>query len=1372
VLSGQVVKFSTESGFAAFGSPSALTDSSGTANVVMSPATTTTSGADKVVVTATIDKVTVTASIGFSVIAGTVAQPSIKVTLSSASIAIDKTATVTAVVRDASGVGLSGQIVNFITSAGLGAFSAPSAITDSNGVATVTLRPNDATSVGADKVVGSVTLTTTSLTDSAVFQIAQAGTVPQATLTLSVSSTSVTGSGPTDVTAILKDSSGIGVPNQIVQFSTLGAFSSLSSPSALTDTTGTAKVTLKPASATASGADTVVGTTTLNSKTLTANAVFQVIPGSVVQPTLSVDLSSTGLTANSPITAKATLKDSAGAPLANQIVQFTTVSSLGVFSAPSALTDSTGVASVTLRPASNTTIGADRAVATASLVISGVTTSLTNSAAFQVTPVVVAQPTLTVTLSSTTITSASPANVTAVLKDSNGIGVAGQIVQFSTFAGLGVFSAQSALTDGSGVATVTLRPQSGLTSGADRVTASSVVSSTALSASAVFQLAAGSVPQPTISVAVSSTTVTNASSTTVTATVKDASNNALSGQVVQFSTSSGLGALSAPSGLTDLTGTTSVTLRPATSTTVGADRVVASTSVTSIALSDSKAFEVKSASASTPSLAVSLSSTNVTVASPGTVVATLTDSLGSGIPNQIVTFTTAGGLGKLGVATALTGADGKTTAVQLQPATATTTGADRVVATTTVNGTALSANAVFQATSVVVGQPTLSVSLCSGTPCVATTTVSAGSPATVKAVANDSTGAGVAGQVVQFASAGSLGAFSAPSALTDATGSAVVTLRPATNSTAGADQVVATTTVNSTALTASVGYQLTPTLVSISSFSSDLASGSSLSAYGQANLTVSLSGVSATSPVTVTLSSTCVAKSKATLTPSSVTTSTGTATFTYRDGGCGSTDTVDSLQVSVSGSTATSSLSLPLTPPSVTSISFSSALPTNIYLKGSGYTESALITFQVRDSAGNGVPGKDVKLSLVNSAGKATIDSQPDTTVVTKTSDSSGNVTVRVNSGTVPTALRVSAVLGSISTVSSSLSVAVGLPSQLNFSLDQAIRNIEGFDNDGTVNTYTVIASDRLGNPVPDGTAVNFVAEGGQIVANQLTAAVLGIAQASARYASASPRPADGRVTILAYALGEESFIDANGDNIFTPAEDFQDLGDLFISRPYLAGYNQLVGASGTAAPYPADQLIGETAANGTVCKSHTSPILVLDATIPSRPNTCDGNWGKAYVRRAIETVLSTSTANPVWGIRPSGFQYAPGGLCENKANFDSPSVSRTYYTVQGSTLFGVPSSGGTLSFFASDSNTNRFNPLPAGTTVSVRSTSGLSATVNGGSPVPSTYSPTSVTLGYTWNGVTSGTITISFTTPKGLVTSVGVYLDQGAAPPGYSACP
>ena len=133
---------------------------------------------------------------------------------------------------------------------------------------------------------------------------------------------------------------------------------------------------------------------------------------------------------------------------------------------------------------------------------------------------------------------------------------------------------------------------------------------------------------------------------------------------------------------------------------------------------------------------------------------------------------------------------------------------------------------------------------------------------------------------------------------------------------------------------------------------------------------------------------------------------------------------------------------------------------------------------------------------------------------VVRSSDALGRVTVRVNSGTLPTPVRVAAtiVASTVSTVSSNLSVAVGLPSQLNFSFSQGTRNIEGYNIDGTPNTYQIIAADRSGNPVPVGTSINFVAEGGQIEAIRQTAIVSGIARTTANFVSAEPRPVDGTI--------------------------------------------------------------------------------------------------------------------------------------------------------------------------------------------------------------------------------------------------------------------
>lgn len=658
--------------------------------------------------------------------------------------------------------------------------------------------------------------------------------------------------------------------------------------------------------------------------------------------------------------------------------------------------------------------------------------------------------------------------------------------------------------------------------------------------------------------------------------------------------------------------------------------------------------------------------------------------------------------------------------------------------------------------------------------------VTAASPAIVTAKVESTAGAAIPGQVVNFSTENSRGTFSANSALTDGNGLATVTLTPSSTATAGADNVKVSVTVGSKTASASAGFQLTATDVSIASFTSDIGA-ATLDAYGQTALTVTLAGATAGTPVSITVSSACVSKGKATLTPTTATTSTGSAVFTYRDNGCGATDRVDGLQASVIGTAANASLQLNLTSPQAASISFVSATPETIFLKGSGFVENSNVTFQVRDANGAGVPGQSVLLEPTTLAGGLLIDGG--SVPVTKQTDSDGKVIVRVNAGTVPTPVRIKATLQaatSISTVSSSLAIAVGLPSQNNFSLSQRTINIEGWDIDGTTNAYTVIASDRMGNPVPAGTAVNFVAEGGQVEAIRFVALSNGLSSAVANFQSSSPRPSDGRITILAYALGEESFLDSNGNNVFDAGEDYQDLGDVFLDRLFNGTYNALE-----------DQFISLGVSGTDACRVATSSLLQLTAASPSRAtsetgaslSTCVAGWGRAYVRKAVQTVLSTSAARPMWGTAwPAGAFSAttcPAGvpLLTGYTASDAP-VRSTFFPFGTAPISNLGKTG-VISFFAADANpivagdlrSGAFNPMAAGTVVSLASTAGLAVSVAGGSPVPSTATPSSVAISYGFDDTaTEGTVTVTFTTPGRFSTSIAQRLVRGA--PTGTLCP
>jgi hypothetical protein len=954
--------------------------------------------------------------------------------------------------------------------------------------------------------------------------------------------------------------------------------------------------------------------------------------------------------------------------------------------------------------------------------------------------------TMTVAVSGA-VTPSSPATVTITLKDSTGAGVANKLVTLDTkLKSFAVVSPTSVTTGSDGTATATLTAISGA-SGADEVIAAADLGGTStLQGTAAFTVKGAS---SSITASASTTTVKRSAPVTFTASVHDSAGAAVAGQLVNFSSANGLVSFSAQSALTDSSGNAQVLVTPQDPTTNAADVLIATTTVNNAPIQSSVAVNLV---AEVPSLVLSLSSSSVSTSSPATVRAAFKDPSGNPLVGKIVSFTST--LGAFDVASAVTDSQGVASAT-LSPKTTSTAGADTITAQGTYNGASTTASAVVTfVASTSSGNPVLVLALSS-------TTVTAAAPATATATLTDASGKPIVGQVINFSSVGGLASFNVSTALTDAQGSASVTLTPASSTSAGADNVKAATTYAGQQLQVSKGFTVQATDVSITSFTSGV---QSLSAYGQTSLSIVLSGASVTAPVNLSISSACAAAGKATVSPQTTSATSNTVVVQYTDNGCGALQTADQLQVSVVGTATTKQLSLPIAAPAVSSLAFNKAVPTVIYLKGSGLGEASIVSFQVRDAAGNPLPNQDVKLSLLTTAGGVTMEGG--TADITRTSDASGLVSARINSGTVPTPVRVAATLvsnSSVATVSSGLSVAVGLPSELNFSLSEATRNIEGYDIDGTANTYSIIASDRVGNPVPAGTSINFVTTGGQIEATSQTQLLNGLARTSVNYVSSDPRPTDGRVTVTAYALGEESFLDLNGNNIWDSGEPFQDLGNVFIDRNLNGTYD----ASG------GDQYIPLSVNNSSACQAPTNSLLALDNSIPSMPNTCDGTWsgaGHVYVRRALQTVLSTSSARPLWLSVPSTAK-----LCSNSTvalRTDATTATTTFNEVSGADLVyvGTTSTKGSLSFIVADANPVRLNPMAAGTTIAVAGTTNFSVTLAGGSPVPSSLDATGASVNYEFqNGETVGTLTLTIKSPSGFGTSVSVGVQAVAT---TTACP
>lgn len=294
-------------------------------------------------------------------------------------------------------------------------------------------------------------------------------------------------------------------------------------------------------------------------------------------------------------------------------------------------------------------------------------------------------------------------------------------------------------------------------------------------------------------------------------------------------------------------------------------------------------------------------------------------------------------------------------------------------------------------------------------------------------------------------------------------------------------------------------------------------------------------------PTSVSFSSSCVLSNSASI-DSPVTSLSGTASSTFQNSSCsGNSERDDQITATVvaGNQSITANLDFSLASQTLANLSFVSAEPTSIRIKGTGGTgssESSLITFKVSDANGQAIAQQQVDFSLDTSVGGISF-SNGDTTI-SNTSNSSGLVSASVLSGTIPTPVRVLATaMGtddeSVTTQSEQLSINTGLPQQLGFSASASISNPEAGDFNGEKVSITTYASDSFGNPAPDDTTINFTAEGGQIVSSCLT--VNGAC--SVEWTSASPRVPDHRITILAYALGHETFFDTNGNNIFDDAD-------------------------------------------------------------------------------------------------------------------------------------------------------------------------------------------------------------------------------------------
>jgi hypothetical protein len=640
--------------------------------------------------------------------------------------------------------------------------------------------------------------------------------------------------------------------------------------------------------------------------------------------------------------------------------------------------------------------------------------------------------------------------------------------------------------------------------------------------------------------------------------------------------------------------------------------------------------------------------------------------------------------------------------------------------------------------------PTLTLTLTSAAG-TAVTSISSTAPVTVSAVLLNAAGAPVANQLVTFTADPLLVSMipASGTALTNTAGVATIKISPANIATTGAANITATAQMTAagiaTPVTGMVGFSIGAVAVTVSNpvFGTGAVA---LSANGttSVSVTVSSAGVPVTAAQVVNFSSPCASSGKATLS-TGIATVNGIATASYLDKGCAGNDTITA---TVGAGLATSSSVLVVTPPVAGSLGFTSAIPMNIALQGSGGITTSQVIFTVMDSGGLPLSGQTVSFALSTTIGGITLTSP------TGISNALGQVVATVNSGTVSTPVQVKAsmtVAGLvISTQSSALSITTGMSDQAGFSLSATTHAIEGLIYDGATAALTIRLADHFKNPPPDGTTVTFTAEAGGIVGTCNTIA----GACTSTYTSQGLRPSNGRVTVQAVAVGDETFVDINGNGVADSVAELVDINGVSTDMDEaFVDYNE-DGIRQANEPFTDFNLdaaftVKDGKFNGIYCNSALTPLICAATKTLS-------------VRSSTVIVLSGSTATitaPAAIVLPACTPTGPGApvtpiikVVDVNGNAMPAGTKVDITSTAGSfapVAYVVPDSIGCVSGVNC--------PAAVGTTTF----GDIKFSIQSGGIFTAGIPPALGTC--TLPAVRSGTMTVTVTTPKGVITKANI---------------
>ena len=421
---------------------------------------------------------------------------------------------------------------------------------------------------------------------------------------------------------------------------------------------------------------------------------------------------------------------------------------------------------------------------------------------------------------------------------------------------------------------------------------------------------------------------------------------------------------------------------------------------------------------------------------------------------------------------------------------------------------------------------------------------------TAKVKVTDKAGNAISGAIVTFSGTGVVFGTTNGAVLTNADGEASISVKPESLNINGAYQISATTEYNGTsAASQAKSFTLQAAnivLVGMAAATTDLESGAST------NITLKTQDANTKvnqNNVTVNFSASC-----GTFEPAIVASSNqGDITTSYKAIGTDGKLCEGKQTIRASGSNIPESkVEVNIAATEANSLVYTTTNAVNLGIKNSGSAASGQIEFTLY---ANGTPAanKDVNIELVRAPEDLSFISLGNRAIKTVKSDPNGKVVVTLYPGNKPGPVEIKATLVSNNTVSAlskNIAVSTGRVTQNGLSLSVSKNSLQNAI-DGDAATITARMVDRTGNPVPDGTVISFVSEGGKVEPN--CSSVKG--ECSVVLSTQNPRPLnnniavlDNRVTVLAYVEGDKSFTDTDGDNLYTKGTDklLSNIGSFF----------------------------------------------------------------------------------------------------------------------------------------------------------------------------------------------------------------------------------